>query len=75
VEILERGDSASISLHQIKPDLIIIHADLPDKPAPTICRELKETELGRMTPILLAAGGERPDEASHEACSPVPTTS
>jgi diguanylate cyclase (GGDEF)-like protein/putative nucleotidyltransferase with HDIG domain len=61
VDILDKGDGASIAMHDIKPDLIVIHADLPDKPAPVICRELKETELGRMTPIVLSGEGARAD--------------
>src|SRR5882757_6147057 len=53
VEELERGDGASIAMHAIKPDLVVMSGELLDKPAHVICREPKETELGKLTPVIL----------------------
>jgi len=53
VEELERGDGASIAMHATKPDLVVMCGELLDKPAHVICRELKETELGKLTPVVL----------------------
>jgi len=53
VEVAENGPAGLEAFRRIEPDLTMIEPMLPKKPGLEVCKELKDTDLGKGCPILI----------------------
>jgi DNA-binding response OmpR family regulator len=56
VAVAGDGLSGIRAFHDLKPDLTLVEAMLPKKHGFEVCREIKETEQGRGSPVLILTG-------------------
>jgi CheY-like chemotaxis protein len=53
------GSAALELIHDLKPDVVMIEADLPDMPGLDLCRAMRrDASVGRDVPIILLVGGK-----------------
>ena len=56
VEVATDGVSGMEAFHRLSPDLVLVEAMIPKKHGFEVCQELKRTQHGARTPILITTG-------------------
>jgi len=56
VEVAHDGVSGLEAFHRFHPDLVLVEAMLPKKHGFDVCREIKESDVGRDTPVVITTG-------------------
>lgn len=74
IHVRASASAALVAFHALEPDLVIVDSDVPGTSGAAVTREIKNTERGRATPVILMAEGpieeaQRTQALSASGCS------
>ena len=64
-DVVVRSDAAGAmsTFEEVRPDLAVIEALLPEKSGPVLCQEIKDSPAGRATPVVLLLESDEDKQA------------
>ena len=63
IQELDAASGVGRALDEFEPDLVLLDATLPDRSGVDVCRELRGTDAGRLTPIVLLSDTATDEES------------
>jgi len=57
IHVRASASAALVAFHALEPDLVIVDSDVPGTSGAAVSREIKNTERGKATPVILMAEG------------------
>src|SRR5262245_39381998 len=57
IHVRTSASSALVAFHALEPDLVLVDSDVPGTSGAAVTREIKNTDRGRSTPVILLANG------------------
>src|SRR5215510_9804404 len=57
IHVRASASAALVAFHALEPDLVIVDSDVPGTSGAAVTREIKNTDRGRSTPVILMAEG------------------
>ena len=66
IHVRTSASAALVAFHALEPDLVIVDSDVPGTSGAAVTREIKNTERGRSTPVILMAEGPIPETQRSE---------